>query len=331
MAYAHTSPAQELLNRDVTIRLTDVTLREALTMLEKNAEVRFAYSRDLIRMSQTVNLTARREPLSAVLDKMLVPLRIDYRVVNNQILLSKSKKLAIDTPSRKDGKGVTATVAPLDVLVRGTVTGADNNEPLPGVNVVVKGTSQGTTTNTSGSYQLNVPGPNSVLVFSFVGYLSTEVTVGNRQQINVQLEADVKALSEVVVVGYGTVKKSDLTGSVSSVSAEELTAYPALGTVQALQGRAAGVQIQANNGEPGASLKVRIRGGTSINASSDPIYVVDGFVGGAIPPPEDIASLEVLKDASATAIYGSRGANGVIMITTKRGKSGKPRIDLNTS
>jgi TonB-dependent starch-binding outer membrane protein SusC len=331
MAYAHTSPAQELLNRDVTIRLTDVTLREALTMLEKNAEVRFAYSRDLIRMSQTVNLTARRESLASVLDKMLIPLRIDYRVVNDQILLSKSKKLAIDTPSRQEGRSVTATVAPLDVLVRGTVTGADNNEPLPGVNVVVKGTSQGTTTNSSGGYQINVPGPNSVLVFSFVGYLSKEVPVGNRQQIDVKLEADVKALSEVVVVGYGTVKKSDLTGSVSSVSAEELTAYPAVGTVQALQGRAAGVQIQANNGEPGASLKVRIRGGTSINASSDPIYVVDGFVGGAIPPPEDIASLEVLKDASATAIYGSRGANGVIMITTKRGKSGKPRIDLNTS
>ncbi|WP_247233003.1 TonB-dependent receptor [Telluribacter sp. SYSU D00476] len=217
------------------------------------------------------------------------------------------------------------------VSIRGTVTGADNNEPLPGVSVVVKGSTQGTTTDASGTYQVNAPGGNAVLVFSFVGYLSQEVTVGNRQQINVKLEADVKSLNEVVVVGYGTVKKSDLTGSVSSVGSEELTAYPALGTVQAMQGRAAGVQIQANNGEPGASFKVRIRGGTSVNASSDPIYVVDGFVGGAIPPPEDIESLEVLKDASATAIYGSRGANGVIMITTKRGKSGKPRIDFNTS
>ncbi|GAB3175801.1 SusC/RagA family TonB-linked outer membrane protein [Telluribacter humicola] len=217
------------------------------------------------------------------------------------------------------------------VSVRGTITGADTNEPLPGVSVIVKGTNQGTTTDASGTYQVNVPAGNAVLVFSFVGYLSQEVAVGNRQQVNVKLDADVKALSEVVVVGYGTVKKSDLTGSVSSVGSEELTAYPALGTVQAMQGRAAGVQIQANNGEPGASFKVRIRGGTSINASSDPIYVVDGFVGGAIPPPEDIESLEVLKDASATAIYGSRGANGVIMITTKRGKSGKPRIDFNTS
>lgn len=121
------------------------------------------------------------------------------------------------------------------------------------------------------------------------------------------------------------------TGAVSSVKAEELTAYPAIDAVQALQGRAAGVQIQSNNGAPGASMKVRVRGGTSINASSDPIFVVDGFIGAAMPPPEDIASMEVLKDASATAIYGSRGANGVIMVTTKRGKSGAAKIDFNTS
>ncbi|HEV7347811.1 TonB-dependent receptor [Telluribacter sp.] len=330
MSYAHTSPAQELLNRDVTLKVSNVTLSEALDRIESSAQVRFAYSRDLIRLSQPVAVTAQREPLSSVLDKLLIPLKIDYRVVNNQILLSKSKKLSIATPALLDNR-LPERVMPLEVAIRGTVTGADNTEPLPGVSVVVKGTSQGTTTDASGNYQLTVPGPSSVLVFSFVGYLSQEVTVGNRQQVNVRLEADVKALNEVVVVGYGTVKKSDLTGSVSSVGSEELTAYPALGTVQALQGRAAGVQIQANNGEPGANFKVRIRGGTSINASSDPIYVVDGFVGGAIPPPEDIESLEVLKDASATAIYGSRGANGVIMITTKRGKSGKPRIDFNTS
>jgi TonB-dependent starch-binding outer membrane protein SusC len=331
MAYAHTAPAQELLDRGVTLSLSKATLREALSQLANTTQVKFAYSRDVIRLSQPVDISARKEPLSSVLDKLLLPLHIEYRVVDDQILLSKSKRLAINTPRRLLGTHLSERVQPLDVTVTGTVTGADNNQPLPGVSVVVKGTSQGTTTNTSGVYQLTVPGPGSVLVFSFVGYLSREVTVGNRQQIDVSLDADIKALSEVVVVGYGTVKKSDITGSVSSVSSEELTAYPALGTVQALQGRAAGVQIQANNGEPGATLKVRIRGGTSINASSDPIYVVDGFVGGAIPPPEDIESLEVLKDASATAIYGSRGANGVIMITTKRGKSGKPRIDLNTS
>ncbi|WP_373331053.1 TonB-dependent receptor [Salmonirosea aquatica] len=331
MAYAHTAPAQELLDRGVTLSLSKATLREALSQLANTTQVKFAYSRDVIRLSQPVDISARKEPLSSVLDRLLLPLHIEYRVVDDQILLSKSKRLAINTPRRLLGTRLSERVQPLDVTVTGTVTGADNNQPLPGVSVVVKGTSLGTTTNTSGVYQLTVPGPGSVLVFSFVGYLSREITVGNRQQLDVSLDADIKALSEVVVVGYGTVKKSDITGSVSSVSAEEMTAYPATGAVQALQGRAAGVQIQANNGEPGAAYKVRIRGGTSINASSDPIYVVDGFVGGAIPPPEDIESLEVLKDASATAIYGSRGANGVIMITTKRGKSGKPRIELNTS
>ncbi len=142
---------------------------------------------------------------------------------------------------------------------------------------------------------------------------------------------DVQSLSEVVVVGYGTVRKKDLTGSVSQIKPEELTAYPAPDVSQALQGRAAGVQVQSANGAPGASPRVRVRGSTSINASSDPIYVVDGFVNGAVPPPEDVASVEVLKDAAATAIYGSRGANGVIVITTKRGKVGKPVVNLNTS
>ncbi|MCU0404951.1 MAG: TonB-dependent receptor [Chitinophagaceae bacterium] len=138
-------------------------------------------------------------------------------------------------------------------------------------------------------------------------------------------------MEDVVVIGYGTVKKSDLTGSVSTVKSKDLTAYPAVGLAQALQGRAAGVTVQSNNGDPGGGFRVRVRGGTSINASSDPVYVVDGFVGGILPPPEDIESLEVLKDASATAIYGSRGANGVILVTTKKGSAGKTRIELNAS
>jgi TonB-linked SusC/RagA family outer membrane protein len=208
---------------------------------------------------------------------------------------------------------------------------SSNGDALPGVTIVVKGSTLGTTTDGGGNFTLTVPNGNGALVFSFIGHVTQEVAINNRSTINVTLATDTKMMEEAVVVGYGTVKKSDLTGAVSSVKAEQLAAYPAVGTVQALQGRAAGVQIQANNGDPGASFKVRIRGGTSINASSDPIYVVDGFVGGALPPPEDIESLEVLKDASATAIYGSRGANGVVMITTKRGKVGKPRIDLNTS
>lgn len=214
--------------------------------------------------------------------------------------------------------------------VSGKVTD-ENGEPLPGASILEKGTTNGTSSDVDGNFSLSVTGQNSVLVFSFIGYASKEVPVGSQTNFNIQLEPDMRTLNEVVVVGYGTVKKSDLTGAVSSVKGEELTAYPAIDAVQSLQGRAAGVNITANNGAPGSTMKIRIRGGTSINASSDPIFVVDGFVGGALPPSEDIESIEVLKDASATAIYGSRGANGVIMVTTKKGKPGKTQINFNTS
>jgi TonB-linked SusC/RagA family outer membrane protein len=216
-----------------------------------------------------------------------------------------------------------------NIQISGQIT-EENGQPIPGASVLVKGTTVGTAADLDGRYSLSAPGSGS-LVFSFIGYESQEVGIGNRAIINISLKPMLSELQEVVVVGYGTQRRSDLTGSVSSVKSEQLTAYPAIDAVQALQGRAAGVQIQATNGAPGADLKVRVRGGTSINASSDPIFVVDGFVGAAMPPPEDIASVEVLKDASATAIYGSRGANGVIMITTKRGSSGKARIDFNSS
>ncbi|MCV9387304.1 SusC/RagA family TonB-linked outer membrane protein [Reichenbachiella ulvae] len=215
--------------------------------------------------------------------------------------------------------------------VSGVVTSFEDGSPLPGVAVLIEGSNTGTVTDFNGEFSLNAS-PEDVLVISFVGFKSVKVPVKNQTDFNIILEEDLVALDEVVVVGYGTVKKSDLSGSVSSVKADDIAAFPALSATQTLQGRAAGVQISSNNGgQPGANFNVKIRGGTSINASSDPIVVVDGFVGAEMPPPEDIASVEVLKDASATAIYGSRGANGVIMVTTKKGKAGQIKIDINSS
>ena len=215
--------------------------------------------------------------------------------------------------------------------VTGVVTSSEDGSPLPGVNIVIEGTSRGTTTDVGGKFSVQAA-PEDYLLISFIGFKQERVQVGNQSAIEIKLESDLLSLSEVVVVGYGAVKKSDLTGSVSSVKAKDIEAFPSLSAVGTLQGRAAGVQIQANNGgEPGANYNIRIRGGTSINASSDPIIVVDGFVGAEMPPPQDIASIEVLKDASATAIYGSRGANGVILVSTKQGKSGQMKIDFNTS
>ncbi len=215
--------------------------------------------------------------------------------------------------------------------ITGTVTDENGGDPLIGVTVLEDGTSSGTVTDVDGTYSLTVSGPEAVLNFSYVGYLRQQQPVGQRSVIDLALVADNVALEEVVVVGYGKVRKSDLTGSVAQVSAEELSAYPVASATQALQGRAAGVQVQSTNGAPGSTPIVRIRGGTSINASSDPLYVVDGFVGGILPPPEEIASIEILKDASATAIYGSRGANGVVLVSTRRGQSGKARVTLNAS
>jgi len=219
-----------------------------------------------------------------------------------------------------------------DKKVTGKIVSSEDQLGLPGANVYIKNSSVGASADMDGNYTVIVSEKNAVLVFNFVGFQTVEIPVGNKTVVNVSLKPDTKALDEVIVVGYGTRKKSDITGSVSSVTAKELTAYPLLNAEQALQGRAAGVSVMTNNGgEPGAPVKIRVRGGTSINASGDALIVVDGFAGVSMPAPQDIASIEVLKDASATAIYGSRGSNGVIMVTTKKGKPGKPVIEFSNS
>ncbi|MRX64783.1 SusC/RagA family TonB-linked outer membrane protein [Maribacter luteus] len=214
--------------------------------------------------------------------------------------------------------------------VTGTVTDTDN-VPVPGVNVVIMNTTKGTATDFDGLFQLEVSS-GDIVQFSYLGYVTQSVTISDQTQLNVVLVEDQNQLEEVVVVGYGSRKKSDITGSVSSVKSDELNAFPLASAEQALQGRAAGVVVQSNNGgEPGAPINIKIRGNTSINASSAPLIVVDGFVGATMPQSNDIQSMEVLKDASATAIYGSRGSNGVVLVTTKKGRSGKLSVELNTN
>jgi TonB-linked SusC/RagA family outer membrane protein len=219
-----------------------------------------------------------------------------------------------------------------DIPVRGTVKD-EKGEPVPGTSVLVKGTNTGTITDASGAFNINVPSEESVLIITFIGYESQEIRVGSRTNLDIRLVQSNTALDEVVVIGYGTAKKSDLTGSVTSVKEMELKERPAPSLQQALAGRMPGVQVNSNSGRPGGRANIRIRGFSSINSSNNPLYVVDGVqlpVGNQAQAtqaidfinPNDIVSVEVLKDASSTAIYGSRGANGVILITTKRGKSG---------
>ena len=220
------------------------------------------------------------------------------------------------------GMGVSAQVR----TIKGTVTAADNRETLPGATVALKGTTLGVVTDIDGKYSIKVSQEKAVLVFSYVGYNTREVIIGNKAVVDVELVLKKTTLDELVVIGYGTVRKSDLSGSVGSVKSEDITKITALNPVQSLQGKVSGVQVTSTSGDPGASPVVRIRGVGTFNESS-PIYVVDGIILNSISflNSADITSMEVLKDASATAIYGSRGANGVIMVTTKQGKIGQEK------
>ena len=231
--------------------------------------------------------------------------------------------------------------------VTGKVTDATTGEALPGVTIVIRGTTTGVASDLDGSYSIDVPSNNTVLQFTSVGYASQEVTVGSRTVINVGMQSDVTMIEELVVVGYGFKKKRDLTGSISSITASSIEDTPVKDVLSALQGRAPGVFVTSNSGAPGDGITVRVRGYSSLNSGNDPLYVIDGVpvesrtlttlngydLHGLNPlsdiNPGDIESIEVLKDAASTSIYGSRAANGVVLITTKRGKEGKATVNLN--
>ena len=216
--------------------------------------------------------------------------------------------------------------------VSGRVTSADDGSGIPGVNVVEKGTNNGTVTDVDGNYTINV-NEGSTLVFSFVGYTSQEVAVGNQNTIDISLAADVTALQEVVVVGYGTQEKKEITSAVASVKAEDFNKGTVNDPVQLLQGKVAGLNITRPGGDPNAGFNIRLRGVSTFGANQEPLVVIDGVIGGSLSTvdPNDIAAIDVLKDASAAAIYGSRGGSGVILVTTKSGRAGRISIDYNGS
>lgn len=218
------------------------------------------------------------------------------------------------------------------ISVKGRITDEQTGEELPGVNVVIKGTVQGTITLANGSYLINVPATNAVLQFSFIGYKAQDIPVNGKNTIDVTLLMETTQLDEVVAIGYGTIKKRDITGSVSSVTGEALMAIPVASAEQALTGKLAGVQVISTEGSPDAEIRIRVRGGGSITQNNSPLFIVDGFPVNTISDiaPSNIQSIDVLKDASSTAIYGSRGANGVIIVTTKSGIKGKVIVSYNS-
>lgn len=217
--------------------------------------------------------------------------------------------------------------------VRGTVLSV-YGDGLPGISILEKGTGNGTLTDLNGNFSIAVSDANAILRFSFLGYRTQEIRVNNRTDINLTMEEEEMGLDEVLVIGYGTLRRSDLTGSVSRVSSEEINAFPTSNILQAMTGRTSGVQVIQNTGAPGSPVSVRVRGTNSIQGGNEPLYVIDGFPFSGNPTNlnnADIASIEVLKDASATAIYGSRGANGVVLITTKRGRAGQTSVEIEGS
>ena len=228
------------------------------------------------------------------------------------------------------------TAGSLGAYAQNTVTGTvvdASGEPLIGASVQVKGTKSGAVTDLDGHFTISNVKDGSDITISYVGYTSQTLTLKGSTPVTVTLQEDNQMLNDVVVIGYGSVKKSDLTSAVSKMSGEAIKDRPLARAEQALQGQLAGVQTRATSGEPGTDLQIRVRGAASVNASSDPLYVVDGVPMTSISAlnPSDIQSMEVLKDAASAAIYGSRGSNGVVIVTTKRGKNGKPTVTFNAT
>ncbi len=329
MAYATTVDAQSPLDRQISVQMEDVTVKNILKTIEREADVEFMYSDRIIQSKRKVSLAVTNERLSTVLDKLLRPLQINYQLTGKRILLSVSGPEAL-LPIRLIQAPVSVTA---DRIITGSVTD-ETGDGLPGVSVVVKGSQRGTTTDAQGAYRLNVPdGGSPVLVFSFVGYQTQEVALGNSDQVSVKLLTDNKTLNEVVVVGYGTQKREAVTAAIASVPMTELKDMPVSNAATALQGKIAGVVVQQNNGTPGSTPAIKVRGFGSISAGNTPLIVVDGNIVDAsifsLLNSNDIESIDVLKDASSAAIYGSKGSNGVILVTTKRGKSGKTNVNFD--
>jgi len=337
LAVAHESQAQEVLNRSVTIVGQNINFKSVLTQIEKQAEVKFVYS-TRVQINQKMNLNLQKAKLSTVLNEILNPNSISYEVIENRILLTKSKSELLNSTSTLN-KLETESLIVDTKTIKGKITD-ESGSPIPGVNILLKGTNKGVSSTIDGSYSISVTDDKAILTFSFVGYVSQEVAVGNRSILNIVLASENKALSEVVVVGYGTARAKDLTGSVATINQNTIKDLPVSTIDQKMIGQVAGVQIQQLSGQPGAGTSVRIRGSGSLGAGNEPLYVIDGMPYSAglnqdfnpllLINPNDIESISVLKDASSTAIYGSRGANGVIMITTKKGQYGKLQINFSS-
>ena len=331
--------------KQLTLNAENITLQQAIQRIQDQSEFDFFYKNvDLEKTQKKVSFAFEGKTIHEVLPELLAGTNLDYKVMEKDIVIFPSSSETV-----KEDEASVQEARQQEIEVSGTVTDAQTGDPLPGVNIVVQGTTTGTTTDMDGNYTLEVPA-DATLVFSFVGYQERTIRVRGREEINVAMQQAVTELEEVVAIGYGTVKKEDATGAVGSVGGDELAKGAVSSPEQALQGRMAGVLIRQSTAQPGGELSVKIRGAGSITAGDRPLYVVDGVpltstsitgsgtsysrLQGRSSPlnslnSNDIESIEVLKGASATAIYGSRGANGVVLITTKGGTADRIEVNYN--
>ncbi len=320
----------------LSINLSNSSLAEVFDRIEAQTEFYFLYNEKLIDTERKVNLEITDQRIEDVLKSLFAGTDVEYSIIDRKIILAPT---GLGVGQQQPGRTVTGTVRD------------GSGQPIPGATVLVKGTTMGLITDINGKFSINLPDKAETLVFSFVGMKSQEVNVRGRATINVVMAEETIGIEEVVAIGYGTMKKSDLSGSSVSVSETKVKSSISSGLDQALQGRAAGVTAVQTSGQPGSSTSIRIRGTATLNADAEPLYVIDGVpissslgsvydvglgaAGGGGKTafsalssinPSDIVSMEILKDASATAIYGSRGANGVVLITTKRGKANEAKF-----
>jgi len=315
ISYAKSSSAQGLLNKRVSLSIENGSMADVLKQLAKTNKIQFVYSRDIIQTEEKFSLRVTEQPLKKVLEELLKSQMINYEVIQNKIILKQAE--------------VKETQA--FATIKGRVTD-ETGGPLPGVSILLKGSTTAAQTSPDGTYVLNVPATSGTLVFSYIGYETIEIPINGRTTIDLQMKPAQSDLEEVVVVGYGTQKKVDVTGAVSRANLEDFRNAPVSNVASLLQGTVPGLNVSQVN-RAGATPSISIRGQNTISGSSNVLIILDGVqYNGSLTSinPDDIASIDVLKDASSTAVYGAQAANGVILVTSKKGVSGKTRISFST-
>lgn len=344
--------AQQVLDRAVTVTFDHEPLATALKQLGDQAHIRFVYSESVLRQGQPLSGTYKA-PLGEVLRRLLAPAAIRYEVVDNTYIVLRPQDTPPAAPAPAQTAPAAASQRPPEGFVQLGKVVDERQQPIPGVTVQLRGYPNVAVTNARGEFAIGVPKEGVVLVFRFIGFKTTEQTATPGRDLTVAMAADPASLDEVTVIGYGTATRRTATGSTARVTAQDIQNQPVTNVLQSLQGRMAGVAITQANGLPGAAISVQIRGANSLLRGNEPLYIVDGVpylstainqqattssvfdgANGSTSPlnsinPNDIESIDVLKDADATSIYGSRGANGVVLITTKRGKAGKTTFQLD--